>query len=190
VPGGQLGQAGQLPGLDNLQKVLGLYTGQVYTAKIFFFFLIFFWGIFSFCSYNIQHCFICRPSDSTVPTDAGIEPRTVATCALAVRRSVRLGYISSALGYISSALGYISSALGYISSALGYISSHLIIHCKDTIPKIRNIYSQISNCTATVPIPTFMFLSAIYIFPRMVCILCCRKIGIPILGIRKSLTDT
>ncbi len=33
----------------------------------------------SFCSYNIQHCFICRPSDSTVPTDAGIEPRTVAT---------------------------------------------------------------------------------------------------------------
>ncbi len=37
--------------------------------------------------YNVQHCFICRPSDSTVPTDAGIEPRTVATSALAVRRS-------------------------------------------------------------------------------------------------------
>ncbi len=31
--------------------------------------------------------FICRPSDSTVPTDAEIEPRTVATGALAVRRS-------------------------------------------------------------------------------------------------------
>jgi hypothetical protein len=47
----------------------------------------YFWGdFFSFCSYNIQHCFICRPSDSTVPTDSGIEPRTVATCALAVRR--------------------------------------------------------------------------------------------------------
>jgi hypothetical protein len=44
-------------------------------------------SFFSFCSYNIQHCFICRPSDSTVPTDAGIEPTTVATCALAVRRS-------------------------------------------------------------------------------------------------------
>jgi hypothetical protein len=43
--------------------------------------------IFLFFSYYIQHCFICRPSDSTVPTDAGIEPRTVATCALAVRRS-------------------------------------------------------------------------------------------------------
>jgi hypothetical protein len=40
-----------------------------------------------FFSYFIQHCFICRPSDSTVPTDAGIEPRTVATGALAVRRS-------------------------------------------------------------------------------------------------------
>ncbi len=54
--------------------------------KVFFF--LYFWGVFfSFCSYNIQHCFICRPSDSTVPTDAGIEPRTVATGALAVRRS-------------------------------------------------------------------------------------------------------
>ncbi len=35
----------------------------------------------------IQHCFICRPSDSTVSEDAGIEPWTVATSALAVRRS-------------------------------------------------------------------------------------------------------
>jgi hypothetical protein len=52
-----------------------------------FFLNIFLWDFFSFSSYNIQHCFICRPSDSTVPTDAGIEPRTVATCALAVRRS-------------------------------------------------------------------------------------------------------
>jgi hypothetical protein len=41
----------------------------------------------NFFSYYIQHCFICRPSDSIVPTDAGIEPRTVATGALAVRRS-------------------------------------------------------------------------------------------------------
>jgi hypothetical protein len=39
--------------------------------------------------YFIQHCFICRPSDSTVSVDAGIEPRTVAT-ALADRRSVQL----------------------------------------------------------------------------------------------------
>ncbi len=40
-----------------------------------------------FCMYFIQHCFICRPSDSTVPEDPGIEPRTVATFALAVKRS-------------------------------------------------------------------------------------------------------
>ncbi len=53
-----------------------------------FFIIYFFGGFFLFLlSYYIQHCFICRPSDSTVPTDAGIEPRTVATGALAVRRS-------------------------------------------------------------------------------------------------------
>ncbi len=50
------------------------------------FVLKYFLGDFFF-PYSIQHCFICRPSDSTVPTDAGIEPRTVATSALAVRRS-------------------------------------------------------------------------------------------------------
>jgi hypothetical protein len=37
----------------------------------------------------IQHCFICRPSDSTVSEDAGIEPRTVTTSALALRHSAR-----------------------------------------------------------------------------------------------------
>jgi hypothetical protein len=37
--------------------------------------------------YFIQHCFICRPSNYTVSEDAGIEPRTVATLALAVKRS-------------------------------------------------------------------------------------------------------
>ncbi len=34
-----------------------------------------------------MYCFICRSSDSTVSEDAGIEPRTVATLAVAVRRS-------------------------------------------------------------------------------------------------------
>jgi hypothetical protein len=41
--------------------------------------------IFSFM-YVIQHYFICRPSDSTLSEDAGIEPRTFATLALTVRR--------------------------------------------------------------------------------------------------------
>ncbi len=34
--------------------------------------------------YFIPHCFICRPSDSTVSEDDGIEPRTVATSAFAL----------------------------------------------------------------------------------------------------------
>jgi hypothetical protein len=38
-------------------------------------------------NYQPQHCFICRLSDSVVSEDAGIEPRTVATSVLAVRRS-------------------------------------------------------------------------------------------------------
>ena len=51
-----------------------------------------FW-IFLFM-YVIQHCFICRPSDSAESEDAGIEPRTVATLALAIRRStIRLDLI-------------------------------------------------------------------------------------------------
>ncbi len=45
----------------------------------------FFWIFLSM--YVIQHGFICRPSDSTVSEDAGIEPRTVATLALTARRS-------------------------------------------------------------------------------------------------------
>ncbi len=68
-----------------LHPTVGI-DAENYIRKRFFFFNIF-GGFFLFLSYNIQHCFICRPSDSTVPTDAGIVPRTVATGALAVRRS-------------------------------------------------------------------------------------------------------
>ncbi len=32
-----------------------------------------------FFIYVIQHCFICRPSDSTVSEDAGIEPDALTT---------------------------------------------------------------------------------------------------------------
>jgi hypothetical protein len=45
-----------------------------------------FFGFFLFMCV-VQHCLICRLSDSTVSKDAGIEPRTIATTALAGRRS-------------------------------------------------------------------------------------------------------
>jgi hypothetical protein len=44
------------------------------------------YGILDVFMYVIQHCFISRPSDSTVSDDAGIKPRTVATLALIARR--------------------------------------------------------------------------------------------------------
>jgi hypothetical protein len=66
----------------------------------------------------------------------------------------------------------------------------LDIHCKDTIPKIRNKYSQKRHCAALVLISTFMCLWAIYIFPWSACLFCWRKICGPILGLYKSLTDT
>jgi hypothetical protein len=63
-------------------------------------------------------------------------------------------------------------------------------HCKNTIPKIRNKYFQKRNCTATVTISTFMCLWLIYIFQRLICLFCCRKICGLILGIYNTRTDT
>jgi hypothetical protein len=65
--------------------------GNVLQSKITICFDIHAWPVtyFSFFMNDIQHCFICRPSDSTVSEDAGIEPKTVAATALTVRRSNR-----------------------------------------------------------------------------------------------------
>jgi hypothetical protein len=43
-------------------------------------------NLFFIFMYVIQHCFICRPSDSAVSEDAGIEPRIFATLALTAGR--------------------------------------------------------------------------------------------------------
>ncbi len=60
----------------------------MFLFNVDFFYMGFLW-IF-LVQYFVLHYFICHPSDFTVPEDAGIEPRTVATMALmAVRHSVR-----------------------------------------------------------------------------------------------------
>jgi hypothetical protein len=46
-----------------------------------------FFGFFFSNWYFIQHCFFCRPSDSTVSEDAGIKPRTVSLMDVFVYRS-------------------------------------------------------------------------------------------------------
>ncbi len=74
-------------------------------------------NFFGFFPMNcIQHCFICLPSDSTASEDAGIEPRTVATSALTIRRSshTRLGLIHTRLDLIHSRLDLIYTRLDLI----------------------------------------------------------------------------
>ncbi len=62
-------------------SVADQHIGSRYQPKASNFFKGNFQG-FLCTRYCFQHCFICRPSE-----DAGIEPRTIATTALTVRRS-------------------------------------------------------------------------------------------------------
>jgi hypothetical protein len=74
-----------------------------------------FLGHFGFFMYFIQHCFICRPSGFAVSEDAGIESRTVATLALAVRRSNH-----SPRSYPNSARSHLHSARSHPPSAISH----------------------------------------------------------------------
>jgi hypothetical protein len=67
----------------------------------------------SFFMYDIQHCFICRPSDSTVSENAGIEPRTVATTSDAL--TTRLDLIHNRLDLIHTRLDLIQKTWSWKS---------------------------------------------------------------------------
>jgi hypothetical protein len=73
--------------------------------------------------FDIQHCIICRPSDYIVSEDAEIEPKTVATTALAVNAlTTRLDLIhNSAIDLINTRLDLIHTPLDLIHTRLDLI---------------------------------------------------------------------
>jgi hypothetical protein len=66
--------------------------------------------------YDIQYCFIYRPSDSIVSEDAGIEPRTVTSCDYGI--GTRLHLIHTLLDLIHTRLDLIYTRLDLIHTRL------------------------------------------------------------------------
>ena len=77
--------------------------------------------------YDIQHCFICRPSESSVSEDAWIEPRTVATTALAVALTTRIDLIQTRLDRIHTRLDLIYTRLDLIHTRLDLIHTRIVL---------------------------------------------------------------
>ncbi len=78
----------------------------------------------------IQHWFICRPLDSTVSEDAGIEPRTVATLTLTVRRS----------NHSARYHPLVEATCVYCLSQIFWISSILFRHSKDLVARFQSFW--------------------------------------------------
>ncbi len=106
--------------------------------------------------YDIQHCFICRPSDSTVSEDAGIELRTFATTALAVRRSKQ-----SARSHQQSARShplinickhwspYLLQGMGACSVRTGWKDDTPLVSYSQTIHIFNLLWRQSTNVCVT-----------------------------------------
>ncbi len=101
--------------------------------------------------------------------------------------------VAGAAGCLRGCCGCFYRVAGYGCLSVGcWFLLWDMIHCKDKMLKIWNKYSQKRNIGASIPISTFMYLGANYIFPRWVCLFCWRKYVDCrlILGIYKSLKDT
>ncbi len=91
-----------------------------FTGRFFYLFFMHF----------VQQCFICCLLDSTVSEDAGIEPRTVATFALACRHSnnTARSHSHSARSHPQSAWSHPHSDRSHPQTRLGLIHGHTFAH--------------------------------------------------------------
>ncbi len=89
-----------------------------------------FLDFFMYSMYFIHYCLICRPADSNVSGDVGIQPRIVATSALAVRRSSHsvTSHTSSQLHLIHYTRLHLNHYSATSHPLLGYISSNTRLH--------------------------------------------------------------